>query len=55
MGGGGRGYFGLAAIYCITTWCFALKGLRTTRAESVSLRFYKTRVSAALDCTLKHK
>ncbi len=28
--GGGRGHFGPAAIYCITTWCFALKGLRTT-------------------------
>ncbi len=27
--GGGRGHFGLVAIYCITTWCFALKGLRT--------------------------
>ncbi len=26
---GDRGHFGPAAIYCITTWCFALKGLRT--------------------------
>ncbi len=25
-GGGGRGHFGPAAIYCTTTWCFALKG-----------------------------
>ncbi len=29
-GGGGRGYFIHPAIYCTTTWCFALKGLRTT-------------------------
>ncbi len=28
-GGGGRGHFIHLAIYCITTWCFALKGLRT--------------------------
>ncbi len=27
--GGGRGHFGPAAMYCTTTWCFALKGLRT--------------------------
>ncbi len=31
--GGGRGHFGPAAIYCITTWCFGLKGLRTTRTK----------------------
>ncbi len=29
---GGRGHFGPAAIYCTTTWCFALKGLRTRTA-----------------------
>ncbi len=29
VGGGGRGHFSPAAIYCITTWCFAQKGLRT--------------------------
>ncbi len=28
---GGRGHFSPAAMYCITTWCFALKGLRTMR------------------------
>ncbi len=28
-GGRGRGHFGPTAIYCITTWCFALKRLRT--------------------------
>ena len=28
--GGGRGHFSPAAIYCTATWCFALKGLRTT-------------------------
>ncbi len=33
QGGGGRGHFGPAAIYCTTTWCFALKGLRTTRGD----------------------
>ncbi len=27
--GGGRGHFSPADIYCTTTWCFALKGLRT--------------------------
>ncbi len=26
---GGRGYVHPAAMYCTTTWCFALKGLRT--------------------------
>ncbi len=31
---GGRGHFSPAAIYCITTWCFALKGLRTTTATT---------------------
>ncbi len=30
-GGGGRGHFIHLATYCTTTWCFALKGLRTTR------------------------
>ncbi len=34
--GGGRGHFGPAAIYCITTWCFALKGLRTTTSQKNS-------------------
>ncbi len=29
-GGRGRGHFHPPAIYCTTTWCFALKGLRTT-------------------------
>ncbi len=29
-GGGGRGHFIHLAIYCTTTWCFTLKGLRTT-------------------------
>ncbi len=27
-GGGGSGHFSPAAMYCTTTWCFALKGLR---------------------------
>ncbi len=31
------GHFGPAAIYCITTWCFALKGLRTTTLEQTPL------------------
>ncbi len=30
-GEGGRGHFGPAAIYCTTTWCFGLKGLRTIK------------------------
>ncbi len=30
-GGGGRGPFIYLAIHCTTTWCFALKGLRTIR------------------------
>ncbi len=37
-GGWGRGrgweHFIHLAIYCTTTWCFALKGLRTTRDSS---------------------
>ncbi len=33
-GEGGRGHSSLAAIYCTTTWCFALKGLRTMRVPS---------------------
>ncbi len=28
-GGGGKGHFIHLAMYCTTTWCFALKGLRT--------------------------
>ncbi len=28
-GGGGKGHFIQPVIYCTTTWCFALKGLRT--------------------------
>ena len=32
FGGRGRGHFHPPAIYCTTTWCFALKGLRTKRA-----------------------
>ena len=32
-GEGGRGHFGPAAIYCTTTWCFALKGLRTIKQD----------------------
>ncbi len=28
-GEGGRGHFIYLAMYCTTTWCFALKGLRT--------------------------
>ncbi len=32
-GEGGRGYFIHLAINCTTTWCFALKGLRTTRVK----------------------
>ncbi len=31
-GGGGRGHFIHLAMYCTTTWCFALKGLRTITA-----------------------
>ncbi len=38
-GGGGRGHFGPAAIYCITTWCFALKGLRTITSGWPSCMF----------------
>ncbi len=33
QGGGGRGHFGPAAIYCTTTWCFTLKGLCTIRMQ----------------------
>ncbi len=32
-GRGGWGHFSPAAIYCTTTWCFALKGLRTTTSS----------------------
>ncbi len=32
-GGGGRAYFIHPAIYCTTTWCYALKGLRTINAQ----------------------
>ncbi len=33
-GEGGRGHFHLAALYCTITWCFALKGLRTTNLNN---------------------
>ncbi len=32
--GGGRGHFIPPATYCTTTWCFALKGLRTMTANN---------------------
>ncbi len=35
-GGGGRGCFIHLAIYCTTTWCFALKGLRTMNRCSLN-------------------
>ena len=35
LGGGGRGHFIHLAIYCTTTWCFALKGLHTMNAVSL--------------------
>ncbi len=35
-GGGGRGNFIHPAIYCTTTWCFGLKGLRTVNYTSSS-------------------
>ncbi len=38
VGGGGREHFIHLAIYCTTTWCFALKGLRTTtRAQTCTV------------------
>ncbi len=36
-GEGGRGHFSPAAIYCTTTWCFALKGLSTVSGGTVQL------------------
>ncbi len=41
-GEGTRGYFSPAAIYCTTTWCFALKGLRTTSGLGVLLHQEKS-------------
>ncbi len=32
-GGAGRGHFICLAIYCTTIWCFAPKGLRTTKCQ----------------------
>ncbi len=37
---GGRGYFIHLAIYCTTTWCFALKGLRTTNNRKVCYQIH---------------
>ncbi len=34
---GGRGHFIHPAIHCTTTWCFALKGLRTITGSSMEL------------------
>ena len=45
-GKGGRGHFSPAAIYCIATWCFIPKGLRT-----ICLQLARTIVS---ECLLKH-
>ena len=36
-GGGGRGHFIHLAIHCTTTWCFALKGLRTITRRSAQV------------------
>ncbi len=42
-GGGGRGYFIHLGIYCTTTWCFALKGLRTMkRLGSLSMNLFQS-------------
>ncbi len=38
-GGGGRGHFHPPAIYCTTTWCFALNGLRTNMDCLKSITF----------------
>ncbi len=35
---GGRGHFIHPAIYCTTTWCFALKGLRTSIGTATLVR-----------------
>ncbi len=35
-GGGGKGHFIHLASYCTTTWCFALKGLRTIKKRAAS-------------------
>ncbi len=35
-GEGGRGHFVHLAMYCTTTWCFALKGLPTTMTHTRS-------------------
>ncbi len=38
QGEGGQGTFQSSCHYCTTTWCFALKGLRTiTRVSTVQL------------------
>ncbi len=51
VGGGGRGHFNPAAIYCTITWCFALKGLRTMRvADQVKLPFSCRQSSAVIRC-----
>ncbi len=41
---GGRGHFIHLAMYCTTTWCFTLKGLRTTKQQLTRLSFPPRRV-----------
>ena len=41
-GEGGRGHFIHLAMYCTTTWCFALKGLRTITKVAFDLRVRPT-------------
>ncbi len=49
-GGGGWGHFIHLAMYCTTTWCFALKGLRTIRAnEGSPKQFIETTYRSFLD------
>ena len=48
-GEGGRGHFGPAAIYCTATWCFALKGFRTTTRLSSPTRKQIYEVALCVD------
>ncbi len=64
-GGGGQGTFQSSCHNCTTTWCFALKGLRTNRTRrrrtrricltSVSDEFNPSRVQRSFSCAFSHR
>ncbi len=54
VGGGGREHFIHLAMYCTTTWCFALKGLRTTTRMGGTSGDGERRSALYEECEMQH-